>query len=159
MGIMSMVEYDGKLILGGWYSNFNGHQRRNLQAWDGDLHNDLPGAFEDGYHRVNSLTIFENDLIAAGLEPSYDNIARWDGDQWSSIGTGFTSEVRDIQVVNGTLHAVAQDSAVHRWNGSEWEPLGPGFNGHVLAIVEHNGILYAGDQIGRRIGSLRLRSR
>ncbi len=142
-GVWSMVEFDGKVVLGGRYDSFNGHERRHLQAWDGAQHHDLPGAFEDITDRIYSLIVHEGYLIAAGSDPELGNIARWDGSSWSMIGNGMPAEVRMVKLIGNELHLVSTDSVVRRLNGSQWEQIGYGFNGNVFAIEEFQGELFA----------------
>ncbi len=144
-GITAMAEYNGELVLGGMFASFNDHARRNIQGWDGGTgHNDLAGAFDGIPERVSALITFENDLIAAGRETSFNNIARWDGTIWSAMGSGLSQRVTAVCMHNGELYAGGLDSAVSRWNGTDWEQVGGRFNGPVHALASFSGYLHAG---------------
>ena len=65
-GVNAMVEYNGQLVLGGSFLIFNGHERRNLQGWDGTAHFDYPEAFDDVNFIVTDMVVFNGDLIVAG---------------------------------------------------------------------------------------------
>lgn len=81
------------------------------------------------------------------------HIASWDGDAWSSIGTGVNGEVLALTLAaEGTLvaggaftEADGQPARrIARWNGGRWEPLGDGFNDAVLDVaVDSVGTIYA----------------
>jgi hypothetical protein len=89
---------------------------------------------------------------AGGVAANY--IARWDGSQWHSLGSGMDSEVRALAFgpdsslyVGGAFTTAGGVAANHiaRWDGSEWHPLGSGMNGQVRALaVGPDGSLYAG---------------
>ncbi len=142
----AMVEYNGQLVLGGNFLAFNGHQRRNLQGWDGTDHYDYPGAFEQTTFRVNALVVFNGDLIVAGRDTDYHGVARWDGSEWHNMGAGFQGDwVWDLCVLNGELYAAGVDPwAVKQWTGTEWLPVGDAFNGSVFSLEAFGGELYAG---------------
>ena len=85
-------------------------------------------------------------------------IAKWDGTQWSALGSGLNNTVRALAVsgtnlyagggftyaTNGTSTAVSANH-IAKWNGTEWSALGSGVNNtlvHALAVSGTN--LYAG---------------
>lgn len=53
-GINDMVEYNGQLIIGGYFQTFNGHERWNLQGWDG-AHHDYVGGFSSPINQVRGI--------------------------------------------------------------------------------------------------------
>ena len=81
-------------------------------------------------------------------------IAKWDGSDWSTLGSGMNSRV-DALVFDGSgnLYAggafstagnVTADS-IAKWNGGNWSALGSGGNGWVVALaVDGSGDVYAG---------------
>jgi hypothetical protein len=88
------------------------------------------------------------------------NIARWDGQAWTAVGSG-TGNGTDGTVDALTMHAGALvvgggfDSVnigapvpaarVARWTGSDWEPLpGPALGGRIIALASFRDELYAG---------------
>lgn len=81
-----------------------------------------------------------------------NNIAKWNGTSWDSLGSGVNGVVKALLAYNGKLYAggnfttaggmPANNIAV--WNGSAWSALGTGTNGAVYALTIHNGDLYAG---------------
>ena len=90
------------------------------------------------------------------------NIAAWDGDDWSAVGTGTNGSVDALALFNpGTGNALYAGGAfttagggaaagVARWSGSVWSSLGGGVNGRVLALKSFNDgsgqALYAGGE-------------
>ena len=154
--VNAMVEYNGQLVLGGTFLTFNGHERRNLQGWDGTDHYDYPGAFEQSTYRVNDLVVFNGDLIVAGRDTDYHGVARWDGSEWHNMGAGFPLTVNALCIMNGTLYAAgaegtASGSRVQQWTGTEWLPVGDAFNGSIRALKVHNGELYVGGSFVQQV--------
>lgn len=99
-----------------------------------------------------SLVIAGN-FIYAG-EQRVNNIARWDGVRWQSLGAGTNGEVHALAIDDrGNLIAggsftqagYAATKNVARWNGKLWRALGGGTNGLVLELVASPGHgVYAG---------------
>lgn len=109
---------------------------------------------------VSALAVLPNgDLVAGGVFSTAggapaQNIARWDGSAWSSVGSGISGVVADLavlpsgDVVAGGNFATAGGVAANniaRWDGSAWSPLGDGTSGPVNAVaVTPNGDVVAG---------------
>jgi hypothetical protein len=80
------------------------------------------------------------------------NIAKWNGSDWSALGSGMNSEVFALALSGGTLYAGGNFSTaggstaiyIAQWSGSSWSALGSGMNGSVDALVVSGGTLYAG---------------
>ncbi len=89
------------------------------------------------------------------------NIARWDGNSWSALGSGVTQPVSSIAVVNGDVFvANYSNNKVRKWNGTAWITL-PAFtpaNCNINSLIEHNGELYAGGNFYSAVGSPPLNS-
>ena len=83
-----------------------------------------------------------------------NNIAKWNGSDWSALGSGTNGFVSALAVDgSGNLYAGGSfDTAggrsasnVAKWNGSAWNALGSGTNSSVTALaLDGSGNLYAG---------------
>jgi hypothetical protein len=106
---------------------------------------------------VNSTALFNGRLYAAGTfttagGASANNIATWDGLNWSPVSTGLNGGVYSLAVYNGDLYAGGWISGaggvgvnnIARWNGSSWSPVGSGVDGTVESMIVYNGELYVG---------------
>lgn len=113
-----------------------------------------------------ALTAFGGDLIVGGqfstaFGPSGNGesvagtsaIARWDGANWSALGSGMNNTVMCLATFGADLIAgglftsasgAANTTRIARWNGSSWSSLGAGLNGDVYALAVFNNELYAG---------------
>jgi trimeric autotransporter adhesin len=114
---------------------------------------------------VYALTLSGTDLYVAGHfdqaggEPA-NSIARWDGQQWSALGSGENNGTSGIiydlaATADGVYAAGNFDLAggqsanrVARWDGSQWSTLGSGISGvedgYVGALALVGSDLYAG---------------
>jgi len=139
--IRDMEVYDGKLVIAGFFSGFNGYQRRNIQGWDGTQNFDMPGAFETNIWSVYALEPYQNDLVAAG---QWGVVMRWNGSTWSMIGDSLPGRITALTTYNDQLVASGIFTSPMVWNGTMWTRIGEPFNGNVVTVAVHNGELYAG---------------
>jgi Secretion system C-terminal sorting domain len=81
-----------------------------------------------------------------------NNIAKWNGIGWDSLGCGINGVVKTLHTYNGKLYAggnftMAGGNATNNiaaWDGTNWSALGTGTTGMVNALAVFNGNLYAG---------------
>jgi len=178
----AMTVFNGDLIAGGRgdFDTPDGQNINRLARWDGQhWHQVGEGDFfrpEPGDGLVLALEVFDGDLIVGGDFEEVDGvddtnwIARWDGDQWFPMSTGFHSNalvgfkaVLAFGVVNEALFAGLGAVAITeggtvvahlaRWDGSSWSQL-PGGNaggttGRIFSIAEFNNQLVVGGNFGR----------
>jgi hypothetical protein len=107
------------------------------------------------YHSVNSLATYNGELYVggyfstAGSMPA-NNIAKWNGTNWSAVGNGINGEVNELCVFNGELYVGGSFSTagaigatgVAKWNGANWSQVG-NIEAYVKAMAIYNGELYA----------------
>jgi trimeric autotransporter adhesin len=107
--------------------------------------------------RVRAIAVQGSNAFAGGIFTNIGGnsvrfVARWDGNEWTSIGTGANSNVFAIiatptnVIVGGQFTEAGGVSAnrVAAWNGSTWAPLGSGMDQTVLSFTWQNNLLYAG---------------
>lgn len=153
LGVFDLLTHDGKLHIAGMFPSFNGHERKNLQAWDGQVHYDMEGAFMANGQVVRALDVFEGQLVATGNDVALGHIARWDGSTWSTMGVGLPARGNALVVYNGELIAGCENGHVLKWDGSFWTLLGAGFNGPVRALAIVAGELVAGGDFDEIAGT------
>ncbi|HKE47838.1 MAG TPA: hypothetical protein VKB52_07215, partial [Rhodanobacteraceae bacterium] len=144
-----------------------GHVQVNgVARWDGTAWSALAGPGGVGVGgsfspAVNALAVYDGALYVGGNFATAggiaaNNIARWDGSNWSALGNGVDSWIYALTVYDGTLvaggfftHADAIAAAhIASWNGSAWSALGVGVTGTVYALASHAGALVAGGSFG-----------
>lgn len=81
---------------------------------------------------IRALAMYNGELIAAGTFTNIggvaaNSIARWDGAQWRSIGSGVDGFIRSLAVFEGRLFAAGHfslpeisDIGVAEWDGERW---------------------------------------
>ena len=102
----TLLEYDGDLIMGGWFTSIGDQQCNGIARWDGQQWLSMNGGMtkqprplsngtDDGDYSgsVQSLLVYNGDLLAGGWFEAAGNVttngvARWDGQQWHAIGAG-----------------------------------------------------------------------
>src|SRR5882724_578322 len=85
------------------------------------------------------------------------NIAKWDGTNWSALGTGFAGAgandvLRSLAIFNGILYAGGNFTSVAgvpanyiaKWDGTNWSAVGAGLSSTATALATAGGYLYAG---------------
>lgn len=159
----ALTVYKGQLIAGGSFDKADGAPASGIAAWNGAAWSPVGGGVSGGplgspFGTVYALAVHGDSLIAgggftaAGGVPAY-HVAKWDGAQWDSLGSGvgqFSHEYvqslgnyADTLVVGGTF-----PGNVRRWDGSEWLPMSS-LNGHVGALTTYDGWLIAGGYFPR----------
>jgi hypothetical protein len=79
-------------------------------------------------------------------------IAKWDGSQWSALGSGMNDRVEALAVSGGTLYAGGQftnaggnaANRVAQWSGGNWSAVGSGIDANVDTLAVSGGTLYVG---------------
>ncbi len=159
--VLALTEYNGELIAGGWFHTAGGTSANHIARWDGQTWSPLgSGMTEDpGATYVSALTEYNGELVAGGEFSTaggtvVNSIARWEGTQWSPLGSGMNGSVRALTEYNGELIAGGwfttaggtEANKIARWDGTTWSPLGSGMNSTstVLALTVYNGELIAG---------------
>jgi hypothetical protein len=155
------------LYAGGWTLTAGRHEVSRIARWDGHEWSPLTGPdgtgvwmAGSGNPSVNAMAVYDGALIAAGFFDraggvAANNIARWDGTEWSALGAGVTGGIgiQSLTVHDGALYAAGSFTAaggepasrVARWDGEQWTPLGGGMpSGSVYALASYGGDLYAG---------------
>ena len=145
---------NGDVYASGYFTTAGEVAANNIARWNGSTWSALGNGLGAGaYSYVWTIAIAGNgDVYAGGYfatagEVNASNIARWNGSEWSALGSGMDtySEVYALTIAgNGDVYAggyftMAGDvnaSGVAIWNGTEWSALGSGVtNGYDLAYV------------------------
>jgi hypothetical protein len=154
------------MYAGGLFTSAGGTPASRIAKWNGSswsaLGAGIAGAgFGGGY--VGALAVMGSDLFVAGSFLSAgavaaNNIAKWNGTNWSALGpgTGGTYPYYGIVyalVVSGSDLYVGGNfvqaggnaaNSVAKWDGTNWSAVGTGMNGSVSALAVFGTDLYAG---------------
>jgi len=142
----------GHVYAGGKFVTAGDVVANSIAKWDGSAWSAVGTGLRGGEYgpSVCAVTVdgsgnlyVGGEFTAAG-DVAANNIARWDGTAWSSLGMGTNDVVRAIAIdSSGIVYAggsftVADGTAASRiakWNGLNWCPLGAGIGGLSNAAV------------------------
>lgn len=168
-GVLSSLVWRDKLIVGGRFVSADLRPVNHLAAWNGWGWMSLGGGVTEwcsyGFRGISALAEYQGDLIAAGNfhragDVTMNNIARWDGTSWHSMGTGIGADadcswVAQAIPFQGRLVAMGRfDMAggqpaqnIAQWDGESWSPLGDGLAGYEanMAIQFEGELVVVGD--------------
>lgn len=175
--IRCMTEFEGELYVGGDFNNVAGCSAcdglvkydPSTNSWvGGDVGVDIVGGVD---FSVRCLYVNPADELlymggefpdvwdgdAAAPDPNMAYIAKYDGSNWTPLGTGLNEYVRAIHEYNGDLIAGGYftnaggvpANKIAKWNGTSWSAMGLGFDAsgvdeYVKAATVWNGIFFAG---------------
>lgn len=160
--IRAICFYKDELYLGGNIADSIGVNIR-LARYDGALWKNLGSGIKGGFATVNDFEVYQGYLYVAGMFNKNDgnpdnSIARWDGEQWHSVGGGVSvsgsgsAQIFDLHIFNGELYAVGQFNYaggapaknIAKWDGQQWCGLGSQFDNTIFGIGIYNNDLYIG---------------
>jgi len=174
-GYVSALAIDscGNLYVGGSFQSAGGITTWGITRWDGSNWYPLGGglSYQD-YHKpgsVNALSVDRYGFVYAVGTFTYasgklvNNVARWDGAQWSALGKGIAGELPAVRVQSlavdgrskvyvGGEFTTAGGVPVHNlavWDGENWADLGGGVDSDqtftwVKSILTDGGDVYIG---------------
>ncbi|SIQ78479.1 PQQ-dependent sugar dehydrogenase [Maribacter ulvicola] len=156
------VNENGALFIGGIFTTAGGLNANNIAKWENNSWNLLTDSatnISGTNNDVRSIHIDEDKVYIGG---NFDTaggiatarIARWDGSNWSALGTGTSGYVQAINSAGEYLYvggnfALAGDKTVNRIaryhkKNNTWEALGTGVSGNVNAITSAGSYIYVG---------------
>jgi hypothetical protein len=172
------VDASGNVYACGDFTTAGDVQVNGVAMWDGLAWHSLAGGVSNDTPQVTvwSLAIDKYGYVYVGGQFSsaggtpVKNIARWDGTNWSSLGTGIGAGDKYPEVyalaadTRGNLYAGGAFSRagsvdalnIARWNGEAWSALGDGVGlpiqgatKIVQSILTDGGIVYVGGEFNR----------
>lgn len=135
-----MAVSNGKLYVAGTFRREHGAAADLLASWDGSRWTNLGSGLrrESDLGFVSTLTSLGDDLYVGGYFTeaggiSAKNLAKWNGESWSSVGEGVNGTVRTLATHGSDLYvATSEDSglppSLTRWDGQAWYRIESGLN-------------------------------
>jgi hypothetical protein len=170
-----VIDGSGHLYAGGSFVAIGGIAAHSIARWDGSAWDSLGSGIRGGFNDSSTVSALswdgDKNLYAGGNftiagNVSTNNIAKWNGAAWDSLGPGLTPGDSDRTVVrtlvfdaSGCLYAGGHFSRIGatqgyaicagniaKWNGSAWGEVGADTNyGMVNALaMDGKGMLYRG---------------
>lgn len=131
--ISSMEVFDDELYIGGIFNKVGNVETNSIARWNGNSWQNVgDGIVNTGpiFGMVCCMTKTNNGLYVAGSftkagNISTNNIAKWDGNSWSSLGNGVDFTISTMTFFNRELYVCGIDEAnivqIMKWNGVTWE--------------------------------------
>jgi len=131
----------------------------NIVKWDGADWVSVGNGIRGSIVFANKMLVYNNELIVAGLFSKTDdpnnpgnNIAKWDGIQWSELGEGVDGMIHDMKVYKDTLYVCGAfkhaggvpADGIAKWDGSKWCGFGTTFDNVVNTLDFYHDTLYIG---------------
>ncbi|MCB9364850.1 MAG: T9SS type A sorting domain-containing protein [Flavobacteriales bacterium] len=150
--VSSLKVYNGDLYVGGEFSTVNGSSFNNIAKWNGSTWSSvgtgIPLSTTSHNRNIWDMEIFNGELCVAG-EFNYadglavNNIAKWDGTNWTTMGTGCNYTIIDLEVFNTDL-CVGGYYNIEKWDGTNWSTLGNQLFVTAHALCAYNNVVFAG---------------
>ncbi len=163
--VYSIAVVGTDVYIGGNFDTVGCISANGIARWDGNAWSAVGGGVSGG--SVNPGTVYAlaldgTDLYVGGSftqagTTSANNIAKWDGSNWSALGSGVDGGANPPYVkavaakngqvyVGGTISTAGGVSAagIARWDGTNWLPLASGFTGSINAISVEGSDVYVG---------------
>ena len=171
-GIYSLLVFNNALYVAGMFDSIGGIAANNIAKYDGinwtALGNGITYTNPTSpipFCKIRSLYSYNNELIVGGYfnqagTIAANNIAKWNGTTWSTLGGGFPSSVSStlykicvtsLGVYNSELYAGNSTTGISKWNGTNWSAVGGGIpnggNGNLVTAmcVYNNKLILAGN--------------
>lgn len=150
--VSSLTIFNGALYAGGHFNTAGGVPVNNIAKWDGTLWTPVGNGIDVymdhfPYGAVYSLAVHNGELYAGGYFDSIgvgkNNIVKWNGTNWSAVGTDIQDRVTCLASYHGELYAGGHFMNLKKWDGNKWSALSSAI-GPVYRLYVNNDLLYAG---------------
>ncbi len=143
------IDFNGKILAVGTFLAGGGKFLNGVGITDGFSWQPLGDGLPAGGF---SVAHFGADIVVGHR----DGVSRWDGNQWSSLGTIFGSVLAlcpdGESLYAGGDFTSGQATNIAQWRGGAWVPLGGTINGPVFVLRMVNHELYAGGSFSEANG-------
>ena len=108
-----------------------------------------------------AMATYNGELYVGGQFGSADgltvnNIAKYDGSNWTALGSGTDNQIRALRFVGSDLYVGGyflnaggiSANYVAKWDGTSWSALGSGVNSYVLAFESIGSDIYVAGNFG-----------
>jgi hypothetical protein len=177
IGVLALAVSGIDLYVGGDFTTAGGNSATSIAKWNGSSWSPFGsgmGGFAPYYPygpSVNALTVSGSNVYAAGNFTNAggitaNSIAKWDGNNWSALGSGMGASggnptVFALTASGSTLYAGGlftnaggiPANFIAKWDGSNWSALGSGLDNLVHALAVSGDDVYVGGHFTMAGGS------
>ena len=159
-GVRALAAHGTDIYAGGQFDTAGGVTVNNIAKWDGSGWSPLGSGMNDAdvfTSGVFALAVSGTDAYAGGKFTTaggvkVNNIAKWNGTNWSALGTGMDYAVNALAVSGTDVYAGGWFTTaggvpanhIAKWDGTSWSALGTGMDGQVSALAVIGTDVYAG---------------
>jgi len=164
-GVSDLIVYNNELLAATGYNPLVTAPGHGISKWNGSAWSGFTLGIDSGSaggNYVRCLDTVNGNLYAGGLFSSMNlvsanNIAMWNGSNWTPLGIGTNGEVLSMAYYAGELYVGGKFTLaggvpvnnIAKWNGSTWSAVGTGITNlsyywGVLTLCVYNNELYAG---------------
>nr|AUN37297.1 hypothetical protein [uncultured bacterium] len=143
------------------YALVSNNQRSlvSVFAWDGTAWKavgpELEFASNFGARIGLSIAVWGNDIYLGGRfirGNSVDQVVRWNGSGWASLGRPFTGEFADLAISDSGLYAAGKENdarfaSVVKWTGTTWALVGKLTKPEIFPWVDVYSIAVSGSEV------------
>lgn len=148
--IKVIVVVGDKVYAGGSFDRAGGLSAEGVAVWDGAAWSPVGGGISSATMStsVSSLALDGVNLYVGGNFTKAGNVdatwlARWDGENWHTLGAGPNSTVNSVVLsrgqlfIGGNFNRVAElnTAGIARWLGGRWWPVGSGIGGNSPVVA------------------------
>ena len=148
--VFAVAAFKDHLYIGGQFTSVDGVPANGIAKWNGSAWSAVGGGVNN---HVYALAVHDDgggeDLYAAGRFTQVGGggpvgrIARWNGSQWSAVGTGVNADARALASAAGKLYIGGEfthagglvSPRLASWDGKMWTGLDGGADAPVLALA------------------------
>lgn len=167
--VMAILPSADGVYVGGSFSHAQGSggmlEVNHIALWNGGEWHALAGGVDDeqtSWTPISSLAMLDGDLYVAGEfakagTVAANNIARWNGSQWSALGSGVSAgsgcceRIYALAALGGALYAGGEFGGaggkvtpyLAKWEGGQWSAVGGGVDDIVRGLAATDGLLVA----------------
>lgn len=164
-GVFALCMFRGNLFAAGSFRINGPVPLTRIARWDGTSWNPVGSGVgpATGGARVNAMCVYEDSLVVGGIFAVASGVpalgvARWNGNEWSAMGT-LSSSIDYLFVHRGALIAARKSKptdSIVRWDGTQWIPIAPAIQSIAcvtphrdrIAFVTNTGLGFLGDPSG-----------
>ncbi|MBI5022441.1 MAG: choice-of-anchor D domain-containing protein [Ignavibacteriales bacterium] len=152
------------VYIGGDFNYIHNIQAKRIAKWNGSSWSALGLGLRGGagnWGMVNAIAVNGSDLyVVGGFDTAgtvlVKNVAKWNGTNWTALGSGIPSAAPTAIATNGvdvyvggpfTSAGGVSANNIAKWNGSSWSALGTGISGGWYGTTTINIIAVSGSNM------------
>ncbi|MBF9141708.1 T9SS type A sorting domain-containing protein [Hymenobacter properus] len=156
-GAYALAVSGSDVYVGGRFTQAGGVAASNIAKWNGSswsaLGTGVSGGISGNPSYVNAIAVSGANVYVGGVftqagGTTVDNISRWDGTRWNSLGSGIPAGIVSALAVSGTDLYVGgrfaqaggvAASNIAKWDGTNWSSLGGGIATGTVSVLAVSG--------------------